>query len=332
LRKTRRPYLRNIRTEYMTVDNHNAPEHTQTAVRAFWPRFWRYQAERFPLASYIVLVAALVLGGLGYAAGARGEAALAWDGFFVAWTTILGLFFQMRVADEFKDFAQDARYRPYRPVPRGLISLRELARVALAVGVVQLALNAWLDMRLLLSLAAAWGYLWLMRQEFFVPDWLTARPLLYMLSHMGIMLFLFFYIAAVDWLPAGASLSPGLAWLLLGGYANGVVFEIGRKVRAPGDEEPGVETYSSLWGAKRAAWAWWLAVAIAGLALSAAAGYADAGWPVAAVAVPGVLLAGWVAARYARQPETVHARWVDRYAALWVLAIYTCLGVGTWWL
>ena len=36
---------------------------------------------------------------------------------------------QLRLADEFKDFEEDSRYRPYRPVPRGLVSLRDLAWV-----------------------------------------------------------------------------------------------------------------------------------------------------------------------------------------------------------
>ena len=32
-------------------------------------------------------------------------------------------FLQLRIADEFKDFDEDSRYRPYRPVPRGLVTL-----------------------------------------------------------------------------------------------------------------------------------------------------------------------------------------------------------------
>ena len=38
-------------------------------------------------------------------------------------------FLQLRIADEFKDFAEDSRFRPYRPVPRGLVTLTELGWV-----------------------------------------------------------------------------------------------------------------------------------------------------------------------------------------------------------
>ena len=40
--------------------------------------------------------------------------------------------------------------------------------------------------------------------------------------------------------------SPGLFWFLIVSFFNGVVVEIGRKIRAREDEEEGVETYSSL--------------------------------------------------------------------------------------
>ena len=38
---------------------------------------------------------------------------------------------------------EDARYRPYRPVPRGLVTLRELGVVFAAAAVIQLALAIW---------------------------------------------------------------------------------------------------------------------------------------------------------------------------------------------
>ena len=49
-----------------------------------------------------------------------------WRGLVVAFVTCFLFFLQLRIADEFKDFEEDTRYRPYRPVPRGLVTLREL--------------------------------------------------------------------------------------------------------------------------------------------------------------------------------------------------------------
>ena len=55
----------------------------------------------------------------------------------------------------------------------------------------------------------------------------------------------------------------GLALFLVMCGAGSVVFEIGRKIRAPADEAPGVETYTCLWGAPRAVAIWLAANAIA---------------------------------------------------------------------
>jgi len=62
--------------------------------------------------------------------------------FAAAFATVLLFFLQLRIADEFKDYEEDRRCRPHRPVPRGLVSLGELKAVAGAAAVVQAAL-AW---------------------------------------------------------------------------------------------------------------------------------------------------------------------------------------------
>ena len=58
----------------------------------------------------------------------------------VAFVTCLIFFLQLRIADEFKDFEEDSRYRPYRPVPRGLVTLRELAMLFVLGAALQLIL------------------------------------------------------------------------------------------------------------------------------------------------------------------------------------------------
>ena len=73
----------------------------------------------------------------------------------VAFVTTFIFFLQLRIADEFKDFADDLRFRPYRPVPRGLISLRELGVVGVIGALIQLLLALWLSPSLLPLLAKA---------------------------------------------------------------------------------------------------------------------------------------------------------------------------------
>ena len=237
-------------------------------------RFWLYQAERFPVFGHGLLIAAFSFSALGFSILLRGQ--VAWprlETTLVAFASAFLFFFQLRIADEFKDFEEDARYRPYRPVPRGLVSLRELAGLGLFSLVVQLGLALWLEPRLVLLLLLVWGYMGLMSQEFFGRNWLKRRPLIYMASHMLIVPLIDLYTTACDWLVAGVDIShSGLFWFLVTSFFNGVVIELGRKIRAPQDEEEGVETYSVLWGPRRAALAWLGALLLTALCALLAAG------------------------------------------------------------
>ena len=212
-------------------------------------RWWIYQRERFPLATHIPLIAAFSFCTLSFSMLARGHVAMPpLKAILVAFGTALLFFLQMRIADEFKDADEDARYRPYRPVPRGLITLRELGVVAVGAGVVQALLALWLSPALLPFLVVTWAYLGLMCREFFVRDWLKAHPTAYMWSHMLILPLIDLYGTACDWRVANVAPPLGLGILLFVSFCNGFILEIGRKIRAPEDEEYGVETYSALWG------------------------------------------------------------------------------------
>lgn len=291
-------------------------------------RLWIYQQERFPLLSHSVLVVALTIGVSGFASAGQGWPAL--PRIAGAFGVAFGFFLLLRISDEFKDAEDDAAYRPYRPVPRGLVTLRELAAVGAVVLVCQLAITLLLGSYLLPYLLSAWLLLWLMSQEFFVGEWLRARPIPYMLSHMFILPLIDFYLLAAAWQGHGA---PPIAfgWFLAATYANGIVFEIGRKVRAPEDEEVGVETYSALWGVRRASMVWLLAVGAAGGAGMLAAWTlgqgARTGTAITLVLAVGWLAALWVAWRMAREQTSSGSRWIERFSAAWVLLFYLSMGL-----
>src|SRR5438128_2648399 len=104
-------------------------------------RWWVYQRERFPILGHGLLIAAFSLSAVSYSAILRGGDAMPTGlAAAVAFVSCFLFFLQLRIADEFKDFEEDARYRPYRPVPRGLVRLRELAAVAIVAAATQLAL------------------------------------------------------------------------------------------------------------------------------------------------------------------------------------------------
>lgn len=293
-------------------------------------RWWTYQRERFPLLAHAPLIAAFSASGVSFSAalrGAHGPAALS---LVAAFVTALCFFFQLRVSDEIKDADDDARFRPYRPVPRGLVTLGELRTIGAAAAVVQVATAAALDARLLFVLALVWAYMALMQAEFFARDWLRARPLTVLWTHMLVMPLIDLYVTACDWLPARASVATGLRFFLVASFFNGIVVEIGRKMRAPADEEPGVDTYTSLWGRGRAVTAWMAVMAGSLVCATMAARVVDAAsWVFALLAVLW-LVALRAGIGFARHPVADAGRRMETLAGVWTLVVYLSLGVAPW--
>jgi 4-hydroxybenzoate polyprenyltransferase len=295
----------------------------------FLRRWWTYQRERFPVVAHGLLILAFSLSAIGYSSLLRGHSAL--PSLQVALTGFIScflFFLLLRIADEFKDFEEDSNYRPYRPVPRGLVSLRELGGLAVIALVIQLALALWLSPLLVLPLLATWAYLALMSKEFFVPKWLKARPFMYLWTHMLILPFIDFYATACDWMSAGAvKPSVGLVWFLLMSFFNGIVVEIGRKIRAPEAEETGVETYSALYGPKRASVMWLTALVITAIAALFAARTVGFFLPVLVMVVILVGLSGMTIAHFSQEQTVKTAKWFEKLSGIWTLCVYLFVGV-----
>jgi len=291
-------------------------------------RWWVYQRERFPVVGHGLLIAAFSGAAVGYSAMARGSTSPpAAASYAAAFISSFLLFLQLRIADEFKDHEEDCAYRPYRPVPRGLVSLRELAVVGLLAAAVQLGMALWFAHGLVWLLLVTWTYLGLMTREFFMRDWLVARPVTYLWSHMLIVPLADLYATACDWLLAGPVPPAGLGWFIAVSFTNGVALEIGRKIRAPSDEEPGVRTYSALWGMPVAVAAWLSALVVTTAAAVAAARTIDFIAPVAVTMAVLLAIAAALGWRFLRRPAHGRARALDRFSGLWTLAVYFMLGI-----
>ncbi|MFB2920819.1 MULTISPECIES: UbiA family prenyltransferase [Aerosakkonema] len=309
-------------------------------------RWWIYQRERFPIVAHGVLIAIFSGAAVSYSVLLRGGTKIPnFSTIIVAFISIFLFFLQLRIADEFKDFDDDLRYRPYRPVPRGLVSLRELGWLGVATGIIQLSLAVWLTPTLALLLGLVWLYFGLMCKEFFVHNWLKAHPLAYMCSHMVIVPLINLYATACDWLvaqasppasivwasaPAGivwASSPAGIFWFLVASFFNGMVIEIGRKIRSPKDEEFGVETYSAVWGRKKAVFAWLGAIALTAIASFISASQIDFATPVGCLLAILLIVAIAVAWLFLRQPITKWAKLIEKTSSLWTLLVYLSLGI-----
>ena len=178
---------------------------------------------------------------------------------------IFMFFLQLRITDEFKDYEEDLKYRAYRPVQRGIISLKTLGKTGIVTVIIQIMLAHVIDPEIIYFMIFVWIYMFLMAKEFFIKKWLTKRILIYALSHVVIMVFITLVIVeATQYIvPKNIfdvfilqryrhNIDFALIPLFALNYLNGIVLEIGRKTRRTDEEEYGVQTYSKLWGRKKA--------------------------------------------------------------------------------
>ena len=288
-------------------------------------RWWVYQKERFPLLAHGPLIAAFSACAVAFSSLLENAPAPGWQMFLTAFGVCLLMFLQLRIADEFKDAEEDARWRPYRPVPRGLVSLKELRLLFVITALIQTGLVLALDRWLLIVLAIAWSYLALMSVEFFCRDWLKKRPVIYLVTHMGIMPLVDFFGTACEWLPRGAHAPSGLGWFLAASFFNGIVIEVGRKLRQSTDEEEGVETYSHLWGKFGAIAVWIGALAATLVCATIAAAAIDFMIPVLVALSAVILIALSVVHRYTK--GTLSGKKLEIISAVWTLTLYSMLGL-----
>ncbi|NVO12414.1 MAG: UbiA family prenyltransferase [Rhodoplanes sp.] len=285
-------------------------------------RLWIYQAERFPLARTIPLLLAFSASSVTASAHLAGRPVPEFWAYATAFVVVLVFFWQMRVADEVKDADTDARWRPERPIPRGLVSLRLIVGLGIASSFVALAAAFAFDPWLVLLVLMVWAWLGLMTVEFFAPKLLHASPALYLATHMAIMPLIDVFLTGCEWLPAGHGLPTGLWTFLLMSLANGCVAEFSRKIWAPVNERPGVDTYTSAWGISAAvaalAGAWLL-----GFFALIAYGHvlAMTKWFVIAGAAASLPIAGSMITLLASPTPAAQKR-LETLSGIWILLCY----------
>lgn len=306
--------------EFSRAEENNAP----FLQRLFW-----YQKERFPVLGHGLLVTAFSFSAISYARICRGA-----DGFVDAKTFVVGvfttitLFFLVRIFDEFKDAGDDARFRKELPVPRGLISYRELAVTGAVLAAAQVLLNWYFFPKMLLIYAVVIGYLLLMGKEFFIADWLKKHQFWYVTSHMFIIPLVDIYASGLDWLLAGVKAPTGLFFFFAVSYMNGIVLEIGRKIRSPEQESEGVQTYTAMLGIPKAVGLWvgiLLITLLLSIAASVFAGYGETALLVLGIifvlcVLPGILFLNTKTRKLSKV--------IEYASALWTISMYLTLGGG----
>ncbi|WP_425083683.1 UbiA family prenyltransferase [Ruegeria profundi] len=288
-------------------------------------RFWIYQSERFPLKKTVPLLLMFSSASICVSARLADRPLPEWPAFATGFVLAMALFFQMRVCDEFKDAEDDRRYRPDRPIPRGLVSPGEILSLGLLTIPMALAAAWFWHPPVWWLLGAVWIWLAAMTVEFGVPVWLKARPVLYLLSHMAIMPLIDLLLTSLEWKPAGGAASS--LWLFLAlSFVNGCVLEIGRKLWAPENEIAGVDTYSGLWGPRLAGRIWIVCVLVSYALLVGTGSGTGVGWPTALIGALALVPCGIAALRYTQTPTAKAQNRMDTVSGLWVFFCYAAAG------
>ena len=300
---------------------------SQESNKPYLWRMYQYQNERFPILGHGVMIAAFSFSAIAYSRICRGaEGFVDWSTYFVGIFTTVSLFLLVRIFDEFKDKEDDAKYRSHLPVPRGLVTLEELKRIGILVFILQVAVNLYFFPKMLIIYSIIIAYLLLMGKEFFIPEWLKKHQFWYITSHMFIIPFVDIYASGLDWLLEGVAAPRGLMFFFAVSYMNGIVLEIGRKIRTPADEAEGVLTYSSMLGTRKAT-GLWIIILFVTLGLSGAAahyaGYGMTGWVVLAIAF---IICALPAFLFLKKQTAKRAKYIEYASALWTILMYLSLG------
>jgi 4-hydroxybenzoate polyprenyltransferase len=143
---------------------------------------------------------------------------------------------RLRLYDDVKDADTDRVENPTRPIPRGLVTIRELDVAAFVVLVVEGALIASVGQLTFLcwAIAAAWSVL--MRLEFFAPDWLDRHVATFAISHMIVLGLIYGALLAMGIEARGGDSDlatlygePVVIGVMLAATSIGIGFEWGRK-------------------------------------------------------------------------------------------------------
>lgn len=293
----------------------------------FWKRFLVYQKERFPFLLHGPLILMFTFSAIAYSRICRHqEGFIDTKDFIVGFITTLCLFLLVRVLDEFKDKEIDAKYRKELPVPRGLISLNELKWVGIVTVIIQVVAILSIHPSMFMFYIIVIAYLSLMTVEFFMHDWLNDHMWAYVGSHMIIIPLVDIYASGLDWFKEGAAPHVGLLFFFGVSYFNGIVLEVGRKLKTPVEEREGVVTYSGMLGFAKGSHLWILILLITAAIAVAACYYAELSPISYYVLAFAFIVCVIFAIKYKKNPSKKNSTAIEIMSGVWTLLMYGTLG------
>lgn len=223
----------------------------------FLKKWYTYQKERFPILMYGLYIFAITFATYCFASFLHvnlngGIFKIEWKIFFAMFSCAFLQFLMVRIIDEFKDYDEDCKYRPYRPVPRGLITLRELKILFIICATIQICITALVSLNSIILLLILWIFFIVMSKSFFMKKTLEKNILLEVTFDELLMPILVLYLSSFLFKNISFFTSWQLYIFLGMTYVVSWIIEIARKVRCKEDEETGVKTYTAVFGIKKA--------------------------------------------------------------------------------
>ena len=184
-----------------------------------------YIQERFPILVYILLSGGLALSGAAVGSPSLQGHSVASFATLFCFLYAIWVFATLRLMDELKDYDKDVIAHPTRPLPRGVLSTKQVSKaisvmmtIGWIIGGMFIILNTtsmWLA-----TLTTAW--LWLMNKDFFIGQTLQMRPLIYSITHQIIFVPFCLLMASVV-----TDLTVGWSLAVLGSFFT---YEVSRKL------------------------------------------------------------------------------------------------------
>jgi len=161
-------------------------------------------------------------------------------GFALVWL----VFFHMRLFDDIKDYETDKLVNKERPLPRGVLTTTEFGFGILACIILEMFIAFSMGFCVFTTYVMVLAFTLIMRQEFFIGDWMRPQMELYAATHTfsAALTGLLIYSASTGKFVTAAP--RAYLFAALGNWFVFNVFEFGRKTFGREEERDGVDSYS----------------------------------------------------------------------------------------
>lgn len=283
----------------------------------FFKKWYTYQKERFPVGVYGLYIFCIVFAVFCYCNYMNKVEDIKYWLLIPMFVFSFLQFLMVRIVDEFKDFEEDSKYRPYRPVPRGLVTLKELKVLFVICFLIQITIALALNVKNIVLLIGFWIFFFLFCKDFFIKKYLDKHILMTVAIDELLVAFLALYISSF--------IHPvnSMMWIiLLVVYLVSWVVEIARKVRCKKDEEKGVKTYTSVLGIGKAVFVLFIVETLLTLLHVNILGKNHLPWIIIVYTVVDV-----INILFAEKKTKKYAKLVELIANVFIVIIYLSMGL-----